>query len=86
MVPKLVIATLGHTTNVFLEGKQIGDGVEGLVYSAKDSDGNLNPTLKLLEVDVNRFSLEHGASLEDFLKKIGETREMLSGAKTEERK
>lgn len=80
MLPKLVIATLGNTTNVFLEGKQIGKGVENLVYSARDNDGNLNPTLKLLEVNVNGFSLEGGKTLEDFLNDIGETREKLFGA------
>lgn len=79
MVPKLVIATLGNKTNVFLEGKQIGKGVRGLVYSAQDEDGNLKPTLKLLEVDVNEFSLENGKNLEEFLKDIGEMRELLSG-------
>ena len=41
MIPKLVIATLGNKTNVFLEGKQIGKGVKGLVYSARDKEGNL---------------------------------------------
>lgn len=79
MIPKLVIATLGNATNVFLEGKQIGKGVRGLVYSAQDEDGNLKPTLKLLEVDVNEFSLENGKNLEEFLKDIGEMRELLSG-------
>lgn len=83
MIPKLVIATLGNTTNVFLEGKQIGKGVEGLIYSACDNEGNLKPTLKLLEVNVNDFSLESGKSLEDFLKAVGETREMLSGIEPE---
>ena len=83
MIPKLVIATLGNKTNVFLEGKQIGKGVKGLVYSARDKEGNLKPTLKLLEVNVNEFSLESGKSLEEFFTDIGEAREMLSGVEPE---
>lgn len=66
MIPKLIIVPLGKSTNVFLNGKRIGAGVKDLVYSARDKDGKLNPTLKLLEVDVNEFSLTEGKDFKDF--------------------
>ena len=36
MVPKLMIAVVGRSTYVFLEGKCISGGVEDLKYSARD--------------------------------------------------
>lgn len=41
MVPKLMIAAVGRSTYVFLEGKCISEGVEDLKYSARDEKGNL---------------------------------------------
>lgn len=57
MIPKLMIATVGKCTRVFLGGKDISQGVTDIVYSARKEDGELRPTLRLLEVDVNNFSI-----------------------------
>ena len=68
MVPKLMIAAVGRSTYVFLEGKCISEGVEDLKYSARDEKGNLCPTLDL-KIDVKNFSFESGMSIEEFMKK-----------------
>ena len=57
MIPKLMIATVGKCTRVFLGGKDISQGVTNIVYSATNIEGELRPTLRLLEVDVNNFSI-----------------------------
>ena len=57
MIPKLMIATVGKCTRVFLDGKDISQGVTDIVYSARNKEGELRPTLGLLEVDVNNFSI-----------------------------
>lgn len=79
MVPKLMIMTVGKTTQVFLDGKRIGDGVKDLIYSARNSEGELNPTLKLLEIDINKFSLDKDEDLNEFMEDIKFTRKLLSG-------
>ena len=57
MIPKLMIATVGKYTRVFLDGKDISQGVTDIVYSARNKEGELKPTLRLLEVDANKFSI-----------------------------
>lgn len=57
MIPKLMIATVGKCTRVFLGGKDVSKGVTDIVYSARNKEGELRPTLRLLEVDVNNFSI-----------------------------
>lgn len=57
MIPKLMIATVGKCTRVFLDGKDISQGVTDIVYSARNKEGELRPTLGLLDVDVNNFSV-----------------------------
>ena len=57
MIPKLIIATIGKGTRVFLDGKDVSRGVTDIIYSARSKEGELKPTLKLLEVDANNFSI-----------------------------
>jgi len=57
MIPKLIIASIGKGTRVFLDGKDISRGVTDIIYSARNKDGELSPTLRLLEVDANNFSI-----------------------------
>lgn len=82
MKPKFAIATIENSTYVFLDGKCISGGVTDLIYSAKNEQGNLKPTLKLLEVDINEFSFEDGISLEEFLDKTQEVKELFETTKT----
>lgn len=84
MVPKLMIAAVGRSTYVFLEGKCISEGVEDLKYSARDEKGNLCPTLDL-KIDVKNFSFESGMTIEDFLEKSTEIKRMFQQSDREVR-
>ena len=84
MVPKLMIAAVGRSTYVFLEGKCISEGVEDLKYSAGDEKGNLCPTLDL-KLDVKNFSFESGMSIEEFMKKSTEFQEMFQQSDQEKK-
>ena len=79
MIPKLIIVPIGASTNVFLDGKRISAGVKDLVYSARDKNGKLNPTLKLLEIDVNEFSLTEGKDFKDFYEELDYFRNLVEG-------
>ena len=39
MIPKLIIATLGKSTRVFFDGKDISQGITDIVYSARNKEG-----------------------------------------------
>lgn len=74
MIPKLLLATCGKSTYVFLDGKCISEGVLDLKYSALDEEGKLCPTVDM-KIDVNNFSFE-GMSVEEFLQKSTELKRM----------
>ena len=73
--PKLMIATDGIGTYAFLDEKCISDGIIDLKYSALDEAGKLRPTLDM-KIDVNSFSLEKGMSIEEFLERSTELKDM----------
>lgn len=75
MVPKLMIATVGVGTYVFLDGRCISAGVTDLKYSALDEKEKLRPTLEM-KIDVNNFSFKEGISIEEFLKESTELKKM----------
>lgn len=66
MIPKLIIATIGKGTRVFLDGKDVSRGVTDIIYSARNQEGKLKPTLKLLEVDVNEFSFKEEKDFDEW--------------------
>lgn len=73
--PKLVIATDGIGTYAFLDGKCISEGVTDLKYSALDENGKPHPTLDM-KINVNSFSFEKGMSIEEFLERSTELKDM----------
>ena len=75
ILPKLVIAAVGKSTYVFLDGRCISEGVSDLKYSALDEKGELRPTLDM-KIDVNEFSFEKGMSIEEFLGRSTEIKNM----------
>ena len=75
VVPKLMIATDGIGTYAFLDGKCISEGVTDLKYSALDENGKPHPNLDM-KIDVNSFSFEKGMSIEEFLERSTELKEM----------
>lgn len=82
-VPKLMIAAVGKSTYVFLDGKCISDGLEDLKYSALDKDGKLGPILDM-KINVSSFSFESGMTIEDFLEKSTEIKRMFQQSDREE--
>lgn len=70
MKPEIIIMGIGKHTHVFLDGREIGGGVSNLIYSACNSEGELSPTLKLLEVDLQHFTWE-GMTFEETLAALG---------------
>mgnify|MGYP004569609125 CR=1 FL=1 len=69
-IPKLVIFTVGKSTHVVLDGIHIADGIEELKYSARNTKGELSPTIELLKISVKDFKYTDGkAFLENVLKK-----------------
>lgn len=75
ILPKLVIAAEGKETYVFLDGRCISEGISDLKYSALDEKGELRPTLDM-KIDVNSFSFEKGMSIEEFMKRSTELKNM----------
>lgn len=82
-IPKLMIAAVGKSTYVFLDGKCISDGLEDLKYSALDKDGKLGPILDM-KINVSSFSFESGMTIEDFLEKSTEIKRMFQQSDWEE--
>lgn len=76
MRPKLMIATVGKATYLFLDGKCISGGVLKADFSTHNGE-DLSPTLNL-KINVDGFSFEDGETFEEFAKKIGDLREELS--------
>lgn len=70
MKPEIIIMGVGKRTRVFLDGREIGGGVSNLIYSARNSQGEFSPTLKLLEVDLQQFTWE-GMTFEETLAALG---------------
>lgn len=83
-IPKLMIAAVGKSTYVFLDGKCISEGVMDMKYSALSKDGKLSPTLDM-KIDVNSFSFESGMSIEEFMKKSTEFQEMFQQSDQEKK-
>lgn len=75
ILPKLVIAAEGKGTYVFLDGRCISEGISDLKYSALDEKGELRPTLDM-KIDVNSFSFEKGMSIEEFMERSTELKNM----------
>ena len=71
--PELVIVAQGQCTEVVLGGKKIGKGIRDFEYSARDNKGNLNPTIKLLGIDVSEFEYEDA---DDFLESLADVNKM----------
>lgn len=79
-IPKFAIITDGNTTQAFLDGKNIGGAVGDLIYSARDSQGNIKPTLRLLDIDIRNFTLTEGKDLESYLNERESLHHMVNGA------
>ena len=75
IIPDLIIAAKGNTTQIFVKGIMISKGVNDVVYSARDSEGKLNPTIRLLDIEVSEFSVGDTRSIDRFVSQIQKARD-----------
>lgn len=79
--PKLVIASNGEQTAVLLDGIFIGSGIERLDFSTENEAGEMKSTIRIMDLDVRRASLEPNTEkFSEFLEKTagtGETSKIL---------
>lgn len=60
-IPDVIIIGEGISTNVIIKGTEFGNCISDLEYSARDKDGNLNPTVSLIGVYVDKFKPRDGS-------------------------
>lgn len=77
MEPKFALVQIGKTTNVFIDGKYITDGIEDLTYHARNENGELCPNLEL-KINVQNFSFDGGISLDQFIETLSKKTKILS--------
>lgn len=69
--PKLVIATDGNCTGVLLDGIFIGQGIRRLDFSTENKDGDMSPTIRIMELDAQRAKLvPDTGQFAEFLEKL----------------
>ena len=47
MNPKFALVQIGKSTNVFIDGKYITNGIEDLTYHARNEKGELCPNVEM---------------------------------------
>lgn len=77
MEPKFALVQLGNTTNVFIDGKYITNGVEDLIYHARNENEELCPTVEM-RINIQKFSFDSDITLEQFMKNVNGKRKFLS--------
>ena len=60
-IPDIVVIGEGKSTNVIIKGMEFGNCISDFQYSAKDSNGKLNPTIDLIGVNVENFEPKDGS-------------------------
>lgn len=77
MEPKFALVQIGKTTNVFIDGKYITNGIEDLTYHARNENGELCPALEL-KINVQNFSFDGGIALDQFVETLNRKKKILS--------
>jgi hypothetical protein len=77
MNTKFALAQIGKTTNIFFDGKNITDGVEDLIYHARNEAGELCPTVEM-RINIQEFSFDGGITFEQFVESVNSKRKTLS--------
>ena len=77
MNPKFALVQMGKSTNVFIDGKYITNGIEDLNYRARNESGELCPTVDM-RINIQEFSFDGGIEFEQFLELVNSKRETLS--------
>ena len=74
-IPDIVVIGEGKSTNVIIKGMEFGNCISDFEYSATDSLGNLKPTVKLIEVNVETFNPKDGSDTFARLQRMFEKKE-----------
>lgn len=77
MNPKFALVQIGNSTNVFIDGKYITNGIEDLNYHARNESGELCPTVEM-RINIQEFSFDGGIEFEQFVESVNSKRKTLS--------
>ena len=58
--PKFVLASDGQRTGVLLDEVFIGQGIKRLVFDTVNKDGDMESTIRIMDLDLGSVSLERG--------------------------
>lgn len=78
-IPDVVIIGEGESTHVIIKGMEFGNCISDFEYSARDKNGDLNPTVNLIGVYVDKFEPRDGSDTFERLKRMFETKEAEAG-------
>lgn len=74
-IPDIVVIGEGEATNIIIKGMEFGNCIRDFEYSARNSNGDLSPTVKLIEVSVENFAPRDGSDSFERLKRMLEKKE-----------
>lgn len=77
MNPKFALVQIGKSTNVFIDGKYIANGIEDLTYHARNEKGELCPNVEM-RINIQEFSFDGGVTFEQFVESVNSKRKTLS--------
>lgn len=78
-IPDIIIIGEGKATHVIIKGMEFGNCISDFEYSATDSLGNLKPTVKLIEVNVETFNPKDGSDTFSRLQRMFEKKKAEAG-------
>lgn len=74
-VPDIIVIGEGKSTNVIIKGMEFGNCISDFEYSATDSQGKLNPTVKLIGINTETFNPRDGSDTFERLQRMFEKKE-----------
>lgn len=77
MNPKFALVQIENSTNVFIDGKYITNGIEDLKYYARNENGELCPTV-YMRINIQEFSFDGGITFEQFVESVNSKMKTLS--------
>lgn len=74
-IPDIIVIGEGAATHVIIKGMEFGNCISDFEYSARDKNGDLNPTVNLIGVCVDKFEPRDGRDTFERLKRMFEVKE-----------
>lgn len=65
--PKLVIASNGHHTAALIDGVFIGKGIERLDFSSETKDGEMESTIRVMDLNVEHVKMLAAKDFDRFM-------------------